>query len=222
MIATTPRRALWFALALAACGPGRAPAQVQVATPAADSILLDDHDRDLPPIGFGQFNQDVITVRLATGPLEIRIVPLDERVLRLLANDAYDGLHLLLDRHAATIDSIARRAGIREPGVALVTFFATAQGARFDPQLLSLTVRNRLLRPIGVIPLSPRMSAQQLEVREQATGLFLLEDVIPVTEPFTVSYLGATSEDWERRLNRLDAERGRVRARAQAAGAGTR
>lgn len=213
---TSAVRALALALTLTACA-SRAPAQVPAPPPApADSTT----DPALPPAGFGQFNQDVITLRLRSGSLEVRVVPLDERVLRLLSNDGYRSLRSLLENHQAAVDSIAQRNGVRNPGVALVTFFATTPNTRFDPQLLNVTVRNRLLRPIGVIPLSPAMSAQQLEVRDQATGLFLLEEPIPVTEPFTIGYLGATTDDWDRRLSRLDAERGRIRARAQAAGVG--
>ncbi|PKL93264.1 MAG: hypothetical protein CVV20_04555, partial [Gemmatimonadetes bacterium HGW-Gemmatimonadetes-1] len=161
----------------------------------------------------GQFNQDAITLRLRSGPLEIRVVPLDERVLRLLSPDGYRSLRQLIDANQPRIDSIADRANVREPGIALVSFFAITPGTRFDPNLLFVTQRNQLLRPIGVIPLSPAMSAQQLDVGTQATGLFLLEDLIPVTEQFSISYLGATANDWERRLSRLDAERSRIRGR---------
>jgi hypothetical protein len=217
MTTVAPFRSLALILALTACGASRAPAQVNapIAT-AADS----SSDPALPPAGFGQFNQDVITLRLRSGSLEIRVVPLDERVLRLLSNDGYNSLRALVAGQQARIDSIARRAGVQEPGIALVTFFASTPNTRFDPQLLNITVRNRLLRPIGVIPLSPAMSAQQLDIRDQATGLFLMEERIPVTEPFVVGYLADRADDWDRRLGRLDAERGRIRVRAQGASGG--
>lgn len=217
MTALAPIRSLALMLVLTACGASRAPAQV-----SPPIIFASDSTSDpaLPPAGFGQFNQDVITLRLRSGTLEVRVVPLDERVLRLLSNDGYNSLRALVAAHQETIDSIARRAGVQEPGVALVTFFASTPNTRFDPQLLNITVRNRLLRPIGVIPLSPAMSAQQLDIRDQATGLFLMEERIPVTEPFVVGYLGDRTDDWDRRLNRLDAERGRIRVRAQGASGG--
>lgn len=201
-------RAVLLVIMLSACGASKAPAQVTPTTPA-DSNAVDA----LPPAGYGQFNQDAITLRLRSGPLEIRVVPLDERVLRLLSPDGYRSLRQLIDANQTRIDSIADRANVREPGIALVSFFAITPGTRFDPNLLFVTQRNQLLRPIGVIPLSPAMSAQQLDVGTQATGLFLLEDLIPVTEQFSISYLGATANDWERRLSRLDAERSRIRGR---------
>lgn len=204
-------RAMLLGMALSACGASRAPAQVTPPPAAQADSLAEDA---LPPAGYGQFNQDAITIRLRSGPLEIRVVPLDERVLRLLSPDGYLALRQLIDTHQPRIDSIARRANVARPGIALISFFAITPGTRFDPNLLSVTLRNQLLRPIGVIPLSPAMSAQQLDVGTQATGLFLLEELIPVTEQFSVSYLGATSNDWERRLSRLDAERSRIRGRA--------
>lgn len=218
MMTSRVLRSLALAVSLSACGASRAPAQVT--PPPAPAAGEGAVDPALPPAGFGQLNQEVITLRLRSGPLEIRVVPLDERVLRLLSNDGYTSLQTLIASQQARIDSIAQRTGVRNPGIALVTFFATTPGTRFDPQLLTLTVRNRLLRPIGVVPLSPGMSAQQLDVRDAATGLFLMEEPIPVTEPFSVGYLGASADDWERRLGRLDAERGRIRARAQGAAGG--
>ena len=161
MTTAAPIRSLVLILALTACGASRAPAQVNPSATAADS----SSDPALPPAGFGQFNQDVITLRLRSGSLEIRVVPLDERVLRLLSNDGYHSLRALVAGQQARIDTIARRAGVQEPGIALVTFFASTPNTRFDPQLLNITVRNRLLRPIGVIPLSPAMSAQRRSPR---------------------------------------------------------
>ncbi|MCA9722000.1 MAG: hypothetical protein KC489_06290, partial [Gemmatimonadetes bacterium] len=110
----------------------------------------------------------------------------------------------------ATIDSLAAVEGIRRPGLALITFFALAPNTPFDPNLVLLTTRNRLLRPSAFIPLSASFSAQRLEVRTQAMGLYLFEDIIPVTEPFSIGYLGSTTDEWERRLTRFDRERARI------------
>ena len=189
---------------VAACGASRAPAQQPASASPTDSLF------GLVPPGYGQLNQDVITIRLRSGDLEIRFTPLDERVTRLLADDAYQSLNLLTNRYQATIDSLAAVEGIRRPGLALITFFALAPNTPFDPNLVLLTTRNRLLRPSAFIPLSASFSAQRLEVRTQAMGLYLFEDIIPVTEPFSIGYLGSTTDEWERRLTRFDRERARI------------
>ncbi len=198
-----PLMAIAGALTLPAC------ARAQVSTPV-DSVRA----LELQP-GLGQLNQDVITLRLSRGTLEVRIVPLEERLIRLLAPDAYQSLHLLLQSQRKRIDSIAAARGVREPGVALVSFYGLAPATRFDPAVLSISLRNQQYRPIGTVPLSPTFSNQQLDVREQASGLFVYERQLPTQEPFTVRYLDSTNDDWERRLTRLDSERARILGRTR-------
>lgn len=199
-----------LALAVAACGGQRAAAQ-QPAPVAADSSYL------VPP-GLGQLRQDAITLALRSDGIELRFTPLDERVIRLLSPDAYASIRVLLDRNAATIDSVERRNGIRTPGLVMVAFYGLAPNSRFDPQLVTVTAHDRQSQPVAVIPLSAAFSAQQLGVRESALGLFVFEDPIPVIEPFTVSYLDASTDDWSRRLQRFDRERGRIKARGGTGG----
>ena len=193
--------ALVLIAAVCACAPRSAPAQVVAADTAASNEL---------PLGRGQLSQDNITVRLRNGTLDIRVVPLDERVLRLLSADGYAALHGLVSSHRRRIDSIAASRGVRKPGLALVSFHSLAPATRFDPQVLSLSLRNRLYRPIGVLPMTPTFSSQQLDAGGAATGIFIYEEELPVTEPFTVGYLDASSDEWERRLPRLETERGRI------------
>ncbi len=183
-----------------ACAPRTAPAQVAADTATAGEL----------PIGQGQLSQDNITVRLRAGTLDIRVVPLDQRVLRLLSNDGYAALNGLVASQRRRIDSIAASRGVRRPGLALVSFHSLAPATRFDPQVLSLALRNRLYRPIGVLSMTPSFSSQQLDAGGAATGIFIYEEELPVTEPFTLSYLDAATDDWERRLPRLETERGRI------------
>jgi hypothetical protein len=198
------RRALIIGiLALVACAPA-ARSQDSSSTQAQG---------DLPPIGFGTLNQDDIVVSLRLEDLEIRIVPLDERVLRLLAPDAYASLHGILQSRSAEIDTISRRNGVAVPGILFVTFFARRSGARFDPQNLNVVIRNQLYRPIGVVRYSSNFNSQQLEVRQQASGLFLFEETLPVFEPFSISYGTVSSDAWEGKLTRIQRERTRVMGR---------
>ena len=168
---------------------------------------------DLPPAGFGTLTQDDIAISLREEDLEIRIVPLDERILRLLAPDAYASLSGILKTRAANIDSISRRNGVAVPGILFVTFFARRGGARFDPQNLSVVIRNQLYRSIGAVSYSANFNSQQLDVRQQASGLILFEITLPVFEPFTVSYGATSSNAWEGKLTRIQRERTRVTGR---------
>jgi|CXWL01.1.fsa_nt_gi hypothetical protein len=177
---------------------------------AADSTAV------LIPIGQGRLNQDVITLRLGTGSLDIRIVPLDEALMRLLSPDGYQALTNLVAGEKKRIDSLSAARGLRQPGLTLVTFYGLAPNTRFDPQLLTVMGRNQLFRPVGVLPLSPGFSNQQLDARGQATAIIVYERPLPVLEPFTVSYLSSSSTEWERKLQRLNAERARIIGRTPA------
>jgi hypothetical protein len=169
----------------------------------------------LPPPGFGSLKQSDLALNVRSDELEVRLVPLDQRVTRLLARDAHESLESLVHSRRASIDSVARMYGISAPGLALVTFFGGRVGARFDPSTLTLGIRNRVLRPRGVVPFSPRFTSQQLDVREQVSAIFVFDELLPVTDDFNFAYQGRVSESWGNKQRRLARARGRVAARAR-------
>lgn len=173
-----------------------------------------DRARPLPP-GYGSLTQDDLSLRVRNDDLEIRFVPLDPRIMPLLARDAYQSLRALVETRRRAIDSVASRAGVAQPGLALVSFFGLRPDVRFDPQTLTLLIRNRVFRPLGLIPLTSKFTSQQLGVREQASAIYLFEEDIPVDDSFTLSYGSLISEDWQRKQPVLDRERARVAARAR-------
>jgi hypothetical protein len=164
------------------------------------------------PLDRGRLRQDDIALAWTRGTLAIRLVPLDERIVRLLAPDAAQSLHALIQSETPRIDSIAGLRGLRNPGIALVTFNALAPGTRFDAQLLTISVRGQLWRSIGVVPLSAAFGNDQLDVRSAAIGLVLFDHELPVHESFVASYAEANSADWGQRLARLETERSRILA----------
>jgi hypothetical protein len=170
--------------------------------------------RALPP-GYGTLSQNDLALRVRSDELEIRLIPLDPRVTRLLARDAYQSILGLVESHRRGIDSVASRAGVSQPGLALVSFFGLRPDVRFDAQTLTLLIRSRVFRPIGTIPLTPRFTSGQLGVREQASALYVFEESIPVDDSFTLSYGALTSDDWQDKQSTLERERGRVAARAR-------
>jgi hypothetical protein len=170
------------------------------------------------PVSYGTLTQNDLALRIRNNDIEVRFIPLDDRVTRLLANDAFQALRTLVQTHRRAIDSVASRAGVTEPGLALVSFFGQLQAARFDPQTLTLFVRNRLLSPLGVIATSGNFNSHQLGVREQASAIYLFEEEIPVNDSFRVSYGPQTSDDWEVKKGTLDRERARVAAKTREEG----
>ena len=205
------RSVVSLALALASVGAEAGCARAQnppagaVPAGAADSVVI-------PPGVYGTLSQNQIVVRLRTDELDIRFVPLDLRITTLLARDAAESLQRLVERNRPAIDSAGRAASVSEPGLALVTFFAQQPGARFDPELVTLTARNQLVRPMAIVPLSPRFGAAQLDARESAMAVYIFEELLPVWEPFTVNYENLVSREWEARLPQLQRERDRLAA----------
>ncbi|MGH7528101.1 MAG: hypothetical protein ACREMX_15510 [Gemmatimonadales bacterium] len=192
---------LWVCL-LGTAGPLAAQADGRVSDP-------------LPP-GYGSLTQNDLSLIMRNSELEIRFVPLDQGVLRLLARDSYQAMHSLIRSRRAAIDSIANLYGLSRPGLALVSFFGLTPNVRFDAQTLTLVVRNRLFRPVGIVAHTPRFTSQQLNVREQVSAIYVYEEEIPVEHSFSLAYNGLRSDDWQGKQRALDRERARVAARTRA------
>lgn len=171
--------------------------------------------QDTLPTGFGSLKRDDIVVNFTTGALQIQFLPLDEQVIRLLAPDTYASLTQLIKQKSADIADVATRAGVTNPSLVMVTFFAVVPQARFTPEDVNVTSRGRLFRPVGIVPLSPTWGAQQLDARQQAAAIYVFESGIAFQETLTVTYEGLSNDSWSRALQRLNEERARVRSRAQ-------
>jgi hypothetical protein len=178
------------------------------------ALLLCLIAQDTVPAGYGTLRRDDVVVRLATGTIEVQVLPLDEQVTRLLAPDTYRSLTQLVQSRAAEIAEAAARGGTEHPTLVMVTFLGVVPQARFNPEDLTITSRGRLFRPIGIVPLSPTWSSFQLDARQQAAAIYLFEPGISVREQLTVSYQGQSSDVWTHSLRLLDQERARVKARA--------
>jgi hypothetical protein len=179
------------------------------------ALLLCLCAQDTVPAGYGTLRRDDVAVRLATGTIEVQVLPLDEQVIRLLAPDTYRSLTLLVQSRADEIAEAEARGGTEHPTLVMVTFLGVVPGARFNPEELFITSRGRLFRPIGIVPLSPTWSSFQLDARQQAAAIYLFEPGISFAEQLTVSYQGLSSDAWTHSLRLLEQERARVKARAR-------
>jgi hypothetical protein len=204
-----PRQLVFLLAALGCAGhassqsPGQSPSQ----SPESARPL---------PLGLGSLSQNDLALRVRNDDLEIRFIPLDSRLAPLLARDAYQSLRGLVDSHRRAIDSVASRAGVAQPGLALVSFFGQRPDVRFDAQTLTLQIRSRVFRPLGFIPLNSKFTSQQLNLREQASAIYLFEETIPVEDSFTLTYGALQSDDWQGKQSMLNRERARVSAKAGA------
>jgi hypothetical protein len=171
---------------------------------------------ELPPPGYGSLKQDNVSLRIVTSEIEVRFMPLDERLTRLLAPDAYVSLHGLVESRKAAIDTAARQNGLTKPGLVFVTFFALRPAARFDPDQVNISYRSQFERPAAIVPYTGNFSGRQLDVRQQASAIYLFDEPLPVFEPFEVVYNNGRAAWDDEVLRRIGVERARVQSRAAA------
>jgi hypothetical protein len=199
-----PRRIsmlLALVLVLAGCGSSRAEAQV-------DTVGL------LPP-GYGTLDLNTITMVMQTSVLEIRFVPLDKRVMRLAKPSVDSAMDQLVARFRTQIQEATERAGVSTPGLAMVTFYGTQPGAQFTPQDLRVVTPGREFTPIGILPFNANFNSGQLQLRQQASALYVFEQTLPVETSFGIGYGPASSPDaWTPVLETLNREKSRVQAKA--------
>ena len=202
------------AFVLIACAGGHGP-------PPATPALQQQGDEQLPPAGFGTLRVQDIALLFETPTLRIRVLPLDERVIRLLAPDSYESLGGLKRLKATQIDSAAQRYGVTDPALFAVSFYGLRDQAMFNPEELTLQSRGRFFRPLAAVPLSPGWGERQVSQRETAMAIVLYEPGMALFEQdLVVTYEGYSSSAWASVAKTLVRERSSVLARAAAAGKG--
>ncbi len=175
--------------------------------PAADTGSL--------PAGFGTLRQDDIAVKVQFNALQVRVLPLDETVIRTLSPDSYRTLRELRDSKRAAIEGVLRRTGM--PGASLwyVQFFNQEQGeALFSPMELVINSAGRDFRPLEVFALTPGFGEQRLHQREVQAALYVFDPAVDVNQPLTVTFETQSSAVWETLIKKVDRERSLIRSRA--------
>jgi hypothetical protein len=146
--------------------------------------------------------------------VQVRAIPLDESVIRVLAPDSYRSLRGLRESRRETIDRLAARYMLRERNIWFVSFYGLAPDARFSPGELTLSVSGRDYRPLEVIALSSGFGEQRLNVRETQSALYLFGDGIDLSQPIVVRMQGNEDASWSAIVQRIEQERALIRGRA--------
>jgi hypothetical protein len=180
---------------------------------AAPAVLA-AQTSDLPPAGFGSLRQDQVAVTITTSNLAVRLLPLDEHVIRLLAPDTYASLHAVMQSKTAAIAAAAQTAGRDSLEAFYVTFYALQPQVAFVPDQVSIQSLGSYFRPLAILPLSPLWNDARLDQRQQASAIYLFDPSIPVSQTFTIYYGDQYSATFDNSLALLQAERARVLARA--------
>lgn len=167
------------------------------------------------PAGFGTLKQDDIAVRVQYNALQVRVLPLDETVIRTLSPDSYRALHELRESKRALVEGMLKRTGL--PGASLwyVQFFNSEQGeARFSPLEVVINSAGRDFRALDVFALTPGFGEQRLLQREVQAGLYVFDPSVDVNQPLVITFETQSSDVWGTLLKRVDQERTLIRSRA--------
>ena len=207
-------------LAAAGCASRPATATPRPATAESQARPVTTRLDSAPPLvppNYGTLKQDDIAIHMQVGQVQVRAIPLDESIIRVLAPDSYRSLRGLRESKREAVDRLAARYMLRERNVWLVSFFGLAPDARFSPGELTLTVSGRDYRPLEVLPLSSGFGEQRLDVRETQSALYLFGDGIDLAQPIVVRMQGNEDGTWGAILQRIEQERALIRGRANRA-----
>lgn len=183
-----------------ACAGG---ATLGTAEPAAAQVT--DSTAHMVPAGYGTLRQEEVTLSIRSGPLQVKVTPLAESVIRLLAPDTYDRLHALAASRSAGPD--AGRA------LFLVSFFSNDPDVAFTPEDLQIVHRGALLRAASIRPLTTGFGRQRLQQQETQSALYAFDEAFNYELPLVVRYgLDEAGGDWLQIQQKLERERSRVRA----------
>ena len=223
------RRSRWAirasAVFVTACASGGSPnvnagaARAAAAIPDTSSTRRSVADTlpGLVPPGYGTLKQDDVSLRLQSSSLQVRAMPLDESIIRLLSPDSYRAMSELKRSKQDAIAAVARRNAVRELSLWYVSFFAVEQGeTRFSPREFIIRNVGRDFRPLDVIPLTPGFGEQRLRQNGRQDALYVFDGQLDPQQPLTIGYATAQNDDWRNILPQIERERARVRGRAAA------
>jgi len=169
---------------------------------------------DLVPPGYGTLRQDEIAIRLQPPGLVVRLLPLEEGLIRLLTPDSYRALRDLQQSASRRVGELSQRFGARQLSLWLVSFYGVEPDIRFSPLDLIITSTGRDFRPVDVIALSSGFGEQRLKQRETQSAIFVFDGEIDLDQPLIARFLHEQNAFWEQVLPRIERERALVRARS--------
>ena len=206
----------WVLIGTAVMASGALPLGAQGGRAAG----ADTSDGALIPAGYGTLRQDDIAIALKLDGVLVKLIPLDESVIRVLAPDSYKSLHDLRQNRAGQMARRGAFSDLHEQNAWWVEFNALIPDIAFTPTDLTISAPGRDFHPVQVIELTKGFGQNRLQVRQPQRAIYLFDDGLDVNQPLTATMGAVTSADWQSILRRVETERTQVRARAAKAGRG--
>ncbi len=202
-------------LVIMACSPVPPP-ETAAAPPNFEQTDPADADEHLlVPVGFGSLRQDDFSVEITDAGIHVKVTPLSETVIRLAAPDTYERLHALAWSRRNAVERALEEGETGQ--LFLVSFFSRQPNVEYRPEELQITHRGRTVRTAGIIPLTAGWGRHLVQPQQAQSAIYVFAAEFDYGLPITFRYGLRQSDDWHREvLPRLDDERTRVLARAQA------
>jgi hypothetical protein len=213
---------LAVALSAAACGTSAATAQTTPAPqtgPAPTSAAVGGDTSTtsfLVPPGYGTLRQEDVAVQLQLEGVQVKAIPLEESVIRVLKPDSYRSLRVLQETRQSDVSALTRRYGVPRFTLWYVSYYGTTPEARFSPQEFTMVSNGREFRPLDVIPLTNGFGENRLRLRETQSAIYLFDGALDVNQALTVRAQGVENAGWQETIRRVERERQLVRSRANA------
>lgn len=173
--------------------------------PATEGTTVSPPSELLPP-GFGTLRQDQVTMSLRSRDLEIQVTPLGEEITRVTAPDTYERLSGIASAHRPSAPVGSR--------LFLVSFFSNEAGVRFDPDEVQLLSRGFRTRALSILPVTPAWGEHRLTQQRTEMAVYAFPPDVDLEGDLVLVYGLEETTAWSSILPRIQAERGRARARA--------
>ena len=155
----------------------------------------------------GSLTQAQISVRMNAGALQIEVTPLVDWVLEAAAPDTRDRLVRIAEAHEP---EMARRAGISQPVLFLVSLSSRQQGTEFRPDDLHMVSRGLRERPLAIGAITPGWGSGRVSVQVSEMAVYAYGDGLDPKRELTVVYQGVEDSSWARKVVAIEAELGRI------------
>ena len=204
------------ALAFGACGAGSAGIPSPSTPSPVRSVDADRGAGERVPAGYGSLRQDDIALKVRLPQILVRIIPLDESVIRLLSPDSYRALRELRDGggRREQIGRSAARLGVQAPSLWYVSYFGLQPDARYSSGDIDIVSGGREFRPLEVIPLSAGFGSERVAQRGVQSAIYLFDHGIDTDHGLTVTVESVPTTSWGAIIPVIERERALVRSRA--------
>lgn len=182
---------------------------VAAQTPVDSGHVVTPPVRDTVPIGFGSMRQDEVSLAIRTGALLVKVTPLNEGIIRLLAPDTYRRLHALAENKRA---DLSKGIGTRE--LFMISFFSYQPDVTFQPEDVQITHQGRTLRSRAIAPLTPGWGRQRMQQQENESAIYAFDGPIDFDQDIVLQYGTEQLDVWREILARIQLERSKVKSRS--------